>query len=273
MLLYLLIFAFQVMAVSDQPRWVTGVGEATGTDITILREDAINKARKDAMTQCGIVIRSTTILKEDGSNTGSADGYLDLTEASTKGIIIEERNLKLTDPVSVRDAAEKVVVLKVTATLEALVAVEQNAPDPAFQVEVKPSAERVRNGTSVAITVKTTKPSFIYIFSLTGDSLDLLFPNEVSRLNHILPEKPYHFPPAGAYDLELTLPKGQTSSRERFVVVAVKDSVAGPRATTQRQLVGNVRTMQNGITEYGKWLHAIPCDRRTSDAVLVTVIP
>jgi hypothetical protein len=269
------VLLFSQSALGEQTskrKWFSGVGSASGSDFAAMRTEALNSARKDALNKCGIVLRSLSLLKEESINQNSNDLYTQFTESSTRGLILEERNVVIGEPVRISPVSEKTnVVYRVDAKLEALVALQNISPDPDFKVEIKAEKDMYRENQPVILKIRTTKTGYLTLFHVQGDSLSVLFPNALSKENQIKANLTFVFPPSGSYDLELAVIPGQQKSNETFMAVVTKEDAPFPNIEELKVEKGALKTSRNLLTTYTNWLYKIPTDQRTSDILVLKV--
>ena len=153
------IFVFLILPSSfilfaQEPQWRNGKGSAEGTDTKQIRVDAINDARANAMKQAGIDIRANDVLVKTEANQQLTDFYSKFAETSTKGIILEERNLKVGEAKRVSENSD---VYKIEVELEALVAPQNGEPDAGFEVTISTKKEVYIEEEPVEFTITSSR--------------------------------------------------------------------------------------------------------------------
>jgi hypothetical protein len=272
LIFFLLIITNIYSASESKPQWLKGTGSASGTDFEAMRLQALNSARRDALSKAGIVLRSLSLLKEESQNNNTSDFYTQFTESSTRGLILEERNLVIGDPIRISPPKDKInIVYKIEVQLETLIALQNTTPDPTFTVTLRANKETYRENEPVSLTIKTPKNGYLTLFHVQDDSLSVLFPNALSKTNSIFSNKSFVFPDNEAYSLELSVVNGHEYSMETFIAVITKNDISFPGFGEQKIEKGYIKTNQDLLTTYTNWLYKIPVDQRCSDIVVLKV--
>jgi len=268
------IFVFLILPSSfilfaQEPQWRNGKGSAEGTDTKQIRVDAINDARANAMKQAGIDIRANDVLVKTEANQQLTDFYSKFAETSTKGIILEERNLKVGEAKRVSENSD---VYKIEVELEALVAPQNGEPDAGFEVTISTKKEVYIEEEPVEFTITSSRKGFVTIFNIHGDSLAVIFPNALDEHNAIAAHIPLLFPVNKAYSLTLeTLPAKQ-NSQEEFIAVVTKENIPFQKMTdTMIDTRGVLKIKEAQLISFANWLYKIPIQTRASAKQIVTV--
>jgi hypothetical protein len=272
--LQILFFLFLCCAISfsqneKEPKWINGKGSAEGTDTKQIRVDAINDARANAMKQAGIDIRANDVLVKTEANQQLTDFYSKFAETSTKGIILEERNLKIgkANPV-----AENSDVYKIEVELEALVATQFGERDAGFDVTLESNREIFQENEPVELTITSTRDGYVTLFYVHNDSLNVLFPNAIDKKNVVKANVPMLYPPPKAvYELSLETENGKKNSFEEFIAVVTKGDIPFQNVSEMKIEKGNLKTKETMLTNYAKWLYEIPVEQRSSATKVLQV--
>lgn len=257
----------------SKSKWVTGKGSAQGTNFAEMRLAALNSARADALKQLGIVIVATDIaLKSEFGHT-LTDFYTKFAESSTKGLILEERNVKVSHPIPLENQGDVLSgAYKVDVSLEALVAIQTGEPDPGFDVKLEANRHSYVENEPVHLTITSTRSGYLTLFAIENDSLTLIFPNSLNPDNFINANVSFDFPPKGVYKLTLQTKPGQKKSVVTFVATVSKDDIPFSIIEEAKYQGKHLKLKQALLTHYARWLYKIPIDKRSSDYKAVEVI-
>jgi hypothetical protein len=252
---------------NSSPRWVFGEGSAEGTDIALTKTKALLAARSDALKQVGITLRVSELLAKSESNSTISDFYSQFAESSTRGLILEERNISFGELEVIRGTD----LVRIRVSLEARIALQQGEPDPGFQVSLVSDRESYEENEPVRLSVTSTRDGYLTLFYVENDSLNVLLPSAVIRSNQIEANKTLHFPPNDVVSLHLLVQRGQKASAGTFIAVVTKDDVPFPNLAGLEITETKVKLKQDVLTAYNQWLYRIGVDRRSSDHKLVQV--
>jgi len=270
------IFSY-LLAVNAQmgstPQWITGRGSASGTDLEAMRVTALNNARFDALKHAGVFIASSEVALKSESAVGITDFYSRFAESSTRGLILDERNLKISDPFRISPPTGNAnMVYRIDVSIDGLVALQQGEPDPGFEVKLESDRDIYQEDDPVELRVSTTKIGYLNIFMIEGDSLTVVFPNLVDKNNRISPDKLFKFPSNDVYSMELEPRPNQKSTQEMFVAVVTRDSVAFPNLYEARLDNRWLKLKQGMLTMFATWLYKIPVHTRSADTKVLEVV-
>ncbi|MBS4028111.1 MAG: DUF4384 domain-containing protein [Ignavibacteriales bacterium] len=252
-----------------EPQWIKATGSAEGTETKQIRSDAINDARANALKQAGIDIRASDVLVKTETNQQLTDFYSKFAETSTKGIILEERNLKVGEA---KRVAENSDVYKIEVELEALVATQFGEHDAGFAVTMESNRETYQEDESVELTITSTRDGYVTLFYVHNDSLNVLFPNSIDKNNFIRANDSLKFPQSNSYQLTLETEKGKKSSFEEFIAVVTKGEIPFQNISEMKIEKGNLKTKETMLTNYANWLYEIPVETRSSATKVLQVV-
>ncbi len=251
---------------AQEAKWYPGTGSAMGTDIDVIRLKAFNNARADALSKAGITVSAsdTRLVSESGKDF--ADFYSKFAESSTKGIILEERIVREGELKKVKGTTYEIEI-----EIEAKVALQEGEPDRSFAVKLESSKQIVKEGEPFILTVTSTKAGYLTIFNVYQDSLSVVFPNAINKDNKIDGNKPFVFPPNEAYDLQMALPEGETTSSEMFIAVVTLENIFFPNLDQLSFTNGAIRLRMEQLNVYAKWLYSVSLNKRSADQLPITV--
>lgn len=255
------------------PQWIKGKGTAQGTDLIDMRYKAINAARADALKQAGIIFKRTDVaLKKEMPHT-LTDFYVYFAESMTRGLILDERNIKVSHPIPIDSADDGYGSLyKIDVSLEALIAIQNDEPDPIFDVKIYTDRDVYNENEPVNITVTSTYDGYLTIISIENDSLTVIFPNSLSPNNFVKSNDLFKFPPVNSYALTLQVIPGRKYSEITFVAIVTKEDVPFMPLEVAKYNGRYLKLKQAQLTNYAKWLYKIPINKRNSDIKVVYVI-
>lgn len=269
-LIFVTLIAFSLSA-QEKGQWVKGKASAFGTDILKMQNDAIKRARADALNQAGIVVNASAFRIQTETNRNMNDYYSQFTEATSRGLITQERNIKVSDPVRLSQKSTKGdVVYQTDAELEAFVVVPDGTTDPSFTVSVKTKRTTVRGNEPVVFEITSTKNGFLTLLHVKNDTIQLAFPNGLSRNNAVKAKKPLLFPQD--YELNLTVDAGEKTSNEEFIAIVTKDDIPIVEVGDAKIVGDELVLPKLTLAELSQWLFKIPLDQRTIDHKVLTVV-
>lgn len=257
-----------------KPRWITGKGTAQGTDYVKMRSEAISAARADALKQVGVELRAMDISLKTEAGQTLTDFYTQFAETETRGLILKERNVKVSHPKPLSDSEDVYSAsYRIEISLEALVALQTGEPDHGFEVKLKTNRDVYQENEPVILTVTSTRDGFLTLFSVWNDSLTVIFPNSLSPDNFIKEDSTVIFPPASAgYSLNLRTIPSTTKSVETFIALVSKEEIPFSPIDVAKYEGKYLKLKQAMLTHYANWLYKIPINKRSSDARAVEVI-
>lgn len=206
-------------------------------------------------------------LKSEG-NSRLIDFFSEFSESSSLGLILDEKDVRFDRP---QPLDSTYIVYRVTAHIEALVAPPRGVPDPAFEVTLTSRRSTYNEYEPVTLNIRSTKSGYLTILDIHGDSLTVLFPNEIDRKNYIAANSDFVFPPSKAYSLELETERGQSSSSDVLIAVVTKDDVPFPNIDTLRLEGSKLLVAEKSLTAFANWLYRIPLDRRRADRKAIQI--
>jgi len=258
-------YAASIM-LAQQPQWQKGIGTAAGTDIETIRLKALNNARTDALSKTGITIVAGDARLVSESKNNFTDFYSKFAESSTKGIILEEKIIREGELKRVKGTTYEIEI-----EIEAKVATQQGEPDPSFSVKLESSKQIVKVGEPFTLTVTSTKSGYLTIFNVYQDSLSVIFPNSIDKENKIEANKSFIFPPHKAYELQMALLEGKTTSSEIFIAVVTQENIPFPNLEQIKFTNGAIRLRSEQLNVYAQWLYNVSLNKRCADQIPMTV--
>lgn len=254
---------------SSSARWLKGIGVAEGTDISKMREEAVAKARVDALGKVGIVIENSAVLVQ-AENAGKViDFFSQLSSSKMRGIILEERNKIISDP---KPIAGSKSLYQLTAELEALIDVQQGEPDREFEVKLETDRATYIEEQPIYLNVLSTRDGYLTIFHIHNDSLSVIFPNAISKENAITKNVPVKFPPTNVYDLIAENERGEDVALQQFIAVVTKEKIPFPNFEEIKIQNKELLVKQESFSTWAMWLHKIPASQYASDRKAVKVV-
>jgi hypothetical protein len=211
-----------------------------------VRGRARDEARRNAIEQAvGVFVRGATVLH----NSQITD---ELVSSVSRGVI--EREQWADEQIEeIKDGkrpgpAMAMYRTKITAQVRP-VRVERRA---GFSVSGGLNKTVFQNNEEAFITVRSTQPAYLHVFSVTQDGVvTLLLPNKFVERNQITPDQEIVFPndtlrTMGVH-LRVSLPKGEKLAREYIKVIATKQPVRlagdGASGDTFKTFAGGERNL------------------------------
>ena len=266
-----ILFLSLPLCAQEGGRWVKGKASAFGTDFGKMQSEAVKRARADALNQAGIVVSASSFRVQSEDNKSLNDYYSQFTEATSRGIITDERNIKISDPVRVTKSAGKDERLfQIDATIEAYIVVPDGISDPGFSVQVRTDRTTYRESEPVLLAITSSKNGYVTVFHVKNDTIQIPFPNGLSKDNKVSARKKFLFP--SDYELYLTVEGAEKSSIEEFIVVVTKEDIPVVEVGDAKIVGDQLILPKLSLTELSRWLSKIPLDIRTMDHVILTVV-
>ncbi|MEK7263224.1 MAG: DUF4384 domain-containing protein [Bacteroidota bacterium] len=271
--LFLVCCSVSFSQTEKEPQWISGKGNATGTDIESMRTKALNDARSDALSKAGIVVQSGDIYTKTEGNDKLTDFYSKFAETQARGLILEERNIEISEPKRISPQEEKKNILyQIEIQLEALVAPQNGEPDAGFEVTISTKKEIYIEEEAVEFEISSSRSGFLTIFNIHGDSLDVIFPNALDKQNKITAHLPFTFPANKAYSLTLETLPGKQNSQDEFIAVVTKENI--PFQNVDNAMIdtrGVLKIKEAQLISFANWLYKIPLQTRASAKQIITV--
>lgn len=273
------LMAPQCLLSQTTPIVVQQDGYATLGPNTTLQE-AEQRALEDALAKAvsevaGVQIQSESYLStsEDmvsGSRESRfVESFAAINRTASFGRVVRHKVLSNTiDEVRLSDEQKvRVVHLRV----EAQVVKEVGQCDPSFHLALRLNknlllaADAPDENEELILTIESSKDGYLTLFGISGDTVRVLFPNEVLSENRIVSNAEFQFPSemhrkAGLH-LRALLPPGRMTQTE--AVLALVTKVPIPFKGLGK--TGGVRvlsTYQAAIGDLNTWLCNIPPDQR-----------
>lgn len=259
------------LAAQEGGKWVKGKASAFGTDFGKMQTEAVKRARADALNQAGIVVSASSFRVQSEDNKSLNDYYSQFTEATSRGIITDEKNVRISDPVRVSKSAGKGERLfQIDASLDAFIVIPEGTVDPGFTVQVRTDRTTYRESEPVVLAMTSSKDGYVTIFHVKNDTIQIPFPNGLSKDNRITAGKKFLFP--SEYELYLTVEGAEKSSVEEFIVVVTKEDIPVVEVGDAKIVGDQLILPKLSLTELSRWLSTIPLNIRTTDHVVLTVV-
>lgn len=259
------------------PQWIRGKGSSHGTDLAEMRAKALNAARADALKATGIVVTTADVAVKSESGNTLTDFFTNFTEAATRGLILEERNVKFGKPVPVSESGDDLnAAYTITVEVEALVAVQTGERTPGFEVQLSADRDVYEDGEPVYLTITSTKDGYLTVFFIENDSLTVLYPNSITPKNFITAGAPLNFPCAkgerSPLSLRMETIPGRSRSEATFMAIVSKDNVPFTPPDEMRIEGSTLKLQQAMLTKYANWLYKIPLNDRASDVKGIQIV-
>ena len=185
------------------------------------RERAMAQARRAAVESvAGIRIRSSLVSFEGLRGANASSLVQSLTASRADAMVLDERLLGTQmKPMHGGGYSLRVV-------MRARVLDRSKTSDPGFQIQVQLDRERFLAGEDVALSVRASRDSRIYVLGITEDGAAVLLPNKWLKDTRAGAGEWLRFPDgelkARGVRLVAQVPEGQDSATEALVVVALR---------------------------------------------------
>lgn len=169
--------------------------------------------------------------------------------------------------------------LRIRATVQP----EQGQMDPGFNVKLRLNDEdrvfvdrgaRTENDEVIA-EIEVTKDAYLTLFSVTPDTLQVIWPNSITSNTFVSANTTVQFPPKELRDagirLRVQVPDGKSQITERLVAVATKEKVPFRPVPEYQVKEGQLTTAQASVQALNRWLVEIPLDQRALATVTYDV--
>jgi hypothetical protein len=185
------------------------------------RDRALAEARRAAVESvAGIRIRSS-LLSFEGVRGADASSLVQSLTASRADAMVLDEKLVGTQMIPMAGGGYRMKVV-----LRARVLDRSKTSDPGFQIQVQLDRERFLAGEDVALSVRSSRASRIYVLGITGDGAAVLLPNKWLQDTRAGAGEWIRFPDSDLRErgvrLVAQVPEGQDSATEALVVVALR---------------------------------------------------
>lgn len=269
--LFFLLIIVALLSAQEKGTWVKGKASVFGSDFKKMQIDAVKRARADALNQAGIVVSASSYRVQSETNKEMNDYYSQFTEATSRGIITQERNIKISDPKRLtKTSAQDEILFQIDAEVEAFVVIPEGTTDPGLSVSLNTKRITFRESEPVELEITPSKDGFITIFHVKNDTIQIPFPNGLSKNNKVQAKKKFVFP--SEYELYLTVDGDEKTSNEEFIVVLTKESIPIMENNEVKIIGGELILPKLTLTELSRWLSKIPLNQRAVDHKVLAVV-
>ena len=264
---FALLFLAAILVSQDNGKWHTGKGSAVHSDANAAKENAIKRARADALAQAGINIQSGSFRLQAENGNELNDFFSQMTEASSRGIILKEEPPKVGKPELISD---KDYIFQVEAEIKAYVVIPKGEADPGFSVEMTANKKVLQEHENIKLSITSTKDGYLTILHVQKDTITVAFPNAVSKKNKITAKKKFVFPTE--YDISMELEKNDKRVVEEFIAIVSKEDL--PLAEIGESVIVNNELVvpKRSLNELSQWLFKVPVNQRAIAHVIVEIV-
>ncbi len=242
------------------------------------RTQAIDRAQAEAVRKAiGTLVqaerRSSTI--ETGEEVVNRFSQVVRTGASGRVVdyeVLEERR--------VERAGELFYQVRIRASVKPA----KGRPDPGFEVKLRLNdADRIfvdrgslEESDEIIAEIQTTKDSYLTLFVVTPDTLQVIWPNSRSRDTFVPADTTVEFPSPSRRGRDLlhvrvNVPEGRERVTERLVAVATKQKVPFREVPEYQVENGALTTAQASVQAFNRWLVEIPLGERAITSIAYDV--
>ncbi len=250
-------------------QWFKGGATVVGSENespSQLRQRALQQARVNVLQQAGIAIHSTQVRLQGDVGRLAVDMYGAFAQCDTRGIIVEERNLKIT---SAFIDVNGVQLPQIIVYVEALIELPLGETDNTFEVQVHTDKQSYVEGEDLQLTIRSSKSGYLSLFQIKNDSCFILYPHPLlpkTKDNRIMANVEVEIPPQSKpYSYVLDLEGGDGERAIEFIIAIV---------TSDNVPCGGMNSKKEFITllEYNTWLAKIRVDQRCSASAQIQVV-
>lgn len=242
------------------------------------RREAIDRAQAEAVrkaisTQVQAQRRSSTI--ETGKEVVSRFSQVVRTGASGRVVDYEVLEEMLRER-----GGSTFQYIRIRATVEPTT----GRPDPGFNVDLRltdddqtfVAHDQLEKSDEVITEIEVSKDAYLTLFSVTADTLQVIWPNSLSEDTFVPAGTTVQFPPpdlrARGLHLRVEVPEGRDRITERLVAVATKQEMPFQQVPGRQIEDGTLATAQAGMQSLNRWLVEIPLGQRAIQSVTYDVV-
>lgn len=232
------------------------------------RELALSRARAEAVRRvAGVQVHAERTSLSNETSQGIDRQFTQSIRTSTSGRVVQESVLEA----GIRERGGEMVYC---VQLQATVQVQMGRTDPAFAATLRlndPDRLYVAGSShadsdEIVVTVEVTQNAYLTLFSVTDDTVQVVWPNALLDENRAPAQVPIEFPPPDwrkrGLRLRAELPEGLHQRPERFVLVATKENIPFDSVPNLAVEGGVLATRQASLHALNMWLVQIPLDQR-----------
>jgi len=242
------------------------------------RQAAVNRAQAEAVrkaigTQVQAQRRSATI--EAGEEI--VNRFSQVVRTGASGRVVDYNVLEET----LRERGGSTFqYVRIRATVEPTT----GQPDEDFTVDLHltdadqtfVARDRLEESDEVIAEIEVSKDAYLTLFSVTPDTLQVIWPNSLSEDTFVPAGRAVQFPPpdlrARGLHLRVEVPEGRDRITERLVAVATKQRTPF-REVPEREIEdGTLATAQASMQALNRWLVEIPLGQRAIRSVTYDVV-
>jgi len=241
------------------------------------REMAIKRAQAEAVRRVvGTKVQAERVSSSVESGQERVERFSQIVRTGASGRVVESEVLQ-------GKTTERGGNLFYKVRIRATVVPEQGRSDPSFEIDVSlndPDRVYLDRGLpsesqEIVASFDVTKDAYLTLFSVTPDTLRVLWPNSRLPETFVPADSTVEFPPPNLRNLGLRwrvqVPEGQQSVTERIVVVATKKKIPFQPIPDYEVTSGRLKTTGATVEALNRWLVEIPLDQRSLGTATYTV--
>ena len=232
---------------------------------------ALDGARADAVRRVvGTQVQAERSISTIETDDELVERFSQVVRTGAGGRVVEERIVEA----GIEEQGGQDVVYRVR--VEATVQPDVGRPDPAFvaslslnkesQVYVARSSRRASD--EVVATVTATQDAYLTLFSVTQDTIQVIWPNSLVEEAFVSASDSVAFPSqswrARGLRLRVEVPPGRDRITERLFLVATKTRIPFRPTPNVNIRDGTLRTVESSLLALNRWLVGIPLDQRAT---------
>lgn len=241
------------------------------------REMAIKRAQAEAVRRVvGTKVQAERVSSSVESGQERVERFSQIVRTGASGRVVDSEVLQA-------ETTKRGGSLFYKVRIRATVVPEQGRSDPSFEIDVSLNdpdrvyLDRGRPSESQELiaSFEVTQDAYLTLFSVTPDTLRVLWPNSRLPETFVPADSTVEFPPQNLRNLGLRwrvqVPEGQQSVTERIVVVATKKKIPFEPIPDYEVTSGRLKTTGATVEALNRWLVEIPLDQRSLATATYTV--
>jgi hypothetical protein len=241
------------------------------------RELAIRRAQAEAVRRVvGTEVQAERVSSSVQSGAERVERFAQIVRTGASGRVINSEVLAA-------ETTEQGGNLFYEVRIRATVVPEQGQSDPSFGVDISLNQQdrvyldrgRRAESQQIVASFETTKDAYLTVFSVTPDTMQVVWPNSRLPETYVPADSTVEFPPPDLRRLGLRwrvqVPRGQEEVTERIVVVATKKKIPFEPIPDYEVTSGRLETVGATVEALNRWLVEIPLNQRAVSTATYTI--
>ena len=241
------------------------------------RELAIRRAQAEAVRRVvGTEVQAERVSSSVQSGAERVERFAQIVRTGASGRVIHSEVLE-------GKTTEQGGNLFYEVRIRATVVPEQGQPDPSFGVDISLNQQdrvyldrgRRAESQQIVASFETTQDAYLTVFSVTPDTMQVVWPNSRLPETFVPADSTVEFPPPDLRRLGLRwrvqVPPGRQEVTERIVVVATKKKIPFEPIPDYEVISGRLETAGATVEALNRWLVEIPLSQRAVSTATYTI--